>query len=488
MCLRLRPSATSTEPTSTSPTVEVVQGWAIDAQNTHPIAVHVYVNGVLRAGAIADGSRVDVGAAYPSFGDRHGYVVSVPADSGTNIVCIYGINVGVGVNSLVGCRIVTIEDAPFGSVDRLDVGVGLQSVVVQGWAIDAQTVDPIAVHVYVNGVLRGGGCRGWVACGCRGGVSVVRRPPRVCRVGAGARGHQCRVRVRHQRRRGSESPHRLPRRLGGGRQRARGRAARRLDRRALRLRFRYAPGRPRHASSHRCGGRMRPRALQWTGFGLPVVPAFNYIASVATNGAGPDGDYSTPSDHRDAAPRGWMASGRWAASWSSTSSRAAATSCRSCGATKVCWSNQTCTWPSIPNGAWAPTRCRAPSSDQSGVDELNAATQYLADLVRVRQLPRKVVVLHQFTPFMIRERERLMARPELSVVYRAGRLRLARPEIGEIPPAPRRGTLPQRIQAVLAAGHPVDGPDRGQSARPGADLHLVPVDRATIRRHIRSDE
>ena len=26
------------------------------------------------------------------------------------------------------------------------------------------------------------------------------------------------------------------------------------------------------------------------------MPAFNYIASVATNGAGPDGDYSTPSD------------------------------------------------------------------------------------------------------------------------------------------------------------------------------------------------
>jgi hypothetical protein len=51
-----------------------------------------------------------------------------------------------------------------------------------------------------------------------------------------------------------------------------------------------------------------------------------------------------------------------------------------------------------------------------GVDELNAATQYLADLVRVHQLPRKVVVLHQFTPFMIRERERLAPRAELSIV------------------------------------------------------------------------
>jgi hypothetical protein len=51
-----------------------------------------------------------------------------------------------------------------------------------------------------------------------------------------------------------------------------------------------------------------------------------------------------------------------------------------------------------------------------GVDEINATTQYLADLVRVHRLPRKITVLHQFTPFMIRERERLAARSELSIV------------------------------------------------------------------------
>jgi hypothetical protein len=34
----------------------------------------------------------------------------------------------------------------------------------------------------------------------------------------------------------------------------------------------------------------------------------------------------------------------------------------------------------------------------------------------VHQLPRKVVLLHQFTPFMIRERERLAARAELEIV------------------------------------------------------------------------
>ena len=233
----------------------VVQGWAIDAQTPDPIAVHIYVNGVLRAGAVADGSRVDVGAAYPSFGDRHGYAVSVPAESGANVVCIYGINVGVGVNSLIGCRVVTIEDAPFGSVDRVDVGAGLQSVVVHGWAIDAQTPDPIAVHVYVNGVLRGGGVAdgscvdvgaAYPSFGARHGYAVS-VPARaginvVCvygiNVGAGAnRLIGCRER------------------LGRGCQRARGCAARRADRRALRVRFRYTSRASSAPKPHRRGGR-----------------------------------------------------------------------------------------------------------------------------------------------------------------------------------------------------------------------------------------
>ena len=53
---------------------------------------------------------------------------------------------------------------------------------------------------------------------------------------------------------------------------------------------------------------VRARAAQWTGFGMPVVPAFNYIASVATSGAGPDGDYSSPSDL--ATLRSWLDGGR----------------------------------------------------------------------------------------------------------------------------------------------------------------------------------
>ena len=49
-----------------------------------------------------------MGAAYPSFGDRHGYAVSVPARAGINVVCVYGINVGAGSNRLVGCRDVSV--------------------------------------------------------------------------------------------------------------------------------------------------------------------------------------------------------------------------------------------------------------------------------------------------------------------------------------------------------------------------------------------
>ena len=82
-----------------------------------------------------------------------------------------------------------------------------------------------------------------------------------------------------------------------------------------------------------------------------------------------------------------------------------------------------------------------------GVDELNAATQYLADLVRVHHLPRKVVVLHQFTPFMIRERERLAARAELSVVIQLDGFGSPEQKLAKYRDSMR--STPQRVKVFL---------------------------------------
>ena len=80
-----------------------VAGWAIDPDTTAPIAVHVYVDSAGVA-LTADGSRPDVGAAFPGYGSAHGYSSAVAASPGSHRVCAYGINVGPGGNSLLGCR------------------------------------------------------------------------------------------------------------------------------------------------------------------------------------------------------------------------------------------------------------------------------------------------------------------------------------------------------------------------------------------------
>ncbi|WP_240658588.1 hypothetical protein [Microbacterium sp. CPCC 204701] len=135
-----------------------IAGWAIDPNVTGPIEVHVYVNGAGR-GYTADVSRPDVAAAYPGYGDRHGFVVQVPASTGTHQVCAYAIDTGGGANPTLGCRSVTVSapapatnKTPFGNFEGASVAPG--ALTVSGWAIDPNTTAPIAVHVYVGGVGR----------------------------------------------------------------------------------------------------------------------------------------------------------------------------------------------------------------------------------------------------------------------------------------------------------------------------------------------
>jgi len=286
-----------------------IQGWVIDRQTPDPIAVHVYVNGVLRGGDNADRARVDVGAVYPGFGDRHGYSLTVAAGAGENMVCVYGINVGAGSNSLIGCRNVSVGGAN-----------GLEGVLP----------GALIVADYGSGI------------DSRLGVLGTRTP---------------------------------------------------LDAAAAVL----------------------ARAGAWTQFGKPVVPAFNYIASVATSGPGPDGDYSSPSDL--ATLRTWLDGIRSVGGIMVLDIQPG----RSDFLSELRRYESLLLEPDVsvaldPEWRMGPGEVPGTIIGSVGVDELNAATQYLADLVRVHQLPRKVVVLHQFTPFMIRERERLAPRAELSIV------------------------------------------------------------------------
>jgi hypothetical protein len=131
-----------------------VSGWAVDADAaTSPVGVHVYVDGAFAGQATASGSRPDLAGIYPWVGPTHGYAVDVPAAPGAHTVCSYGINVGSGTNSLLGCKSIVVPDrAPFGSFDRA-TRVASGAVRVTGWVMDPDLVYPIDVHVYVNGVF-----------------------------------------------------------------------------------------------------------------------------------------------------------------------------------------------------------------------------------------------------------------------------------------------------------------------------------------------
>jgi hypothetical protein len=97
-----------------------------------------------------------VGAALPGVGDQHGFVIDLPPLSqGAHAVCLYGLNQGLGAaNRLLGwgCQTVLVDHQPTGSLDAVTVGPG-RALTVAGWNLDFDTVDPLGVHVYVDGVF-----------------------------------------------------------------------------------------------------------------------------------------------------------------------------------------------------------------------------------------------------------------------------------------------------------------------------------------------
>jgi SpoIID/LytB domain protein len=130
-------------------------GWAFDPDSAAPISVHVYVDGAFAGAATADGARPDIATAFPGYGAAHGYSIGLTTTPGVHSVCLYGINVGAGVNSLLTCRTLTVPTgSPTGTIDTATLTNG--SLRVAGWAIDPDTAESIAVHVYADGRVVGG--------------------------------------------------------------------------------------------------------------------------------------------------------------------------------------------------------------------------------------------------------------------------------------------------------------------------------------------
>jgi hypothetical protein len=107
------------------------------------------VDGRARAVSTASLSRPDVGHAFPGYGDAHGFAATFAIGGGPHTVCAFGINVGLGANSTIGCRPFTTPTAPVGNVDA--VTARYDTIRIRGWALDPNTTDPVAVRIYANG-------------------------------------------------------------------------------------------------------------------------------------------------------------------------------------------------------------------------------------------------------------------------------------------------------------------------------------------------
>jgi hypothetical protein len=127
-----------------------VRGWTIARGTVEPLSVHVIVDGVYAAADLANKSRPDIAAAFPSYGSAHGYDLVAPASPGPHTICVFGINDGDGRNYLLGCSSVVVPANPIGSLD--DVVRAPGSLQTRGWALDPNTAEPIPVDFYVNGV------------------------------------------------------------------------------------------------------------------------------------------------------------------------------------------------------------------------------------------------------------------------------------------------------------------------------------------------
>lgn len=137
------------EQVSTSPSGLRVRGWALDFDTMNSIDVHVYVDGQGYATKAAL-SRPDVAQVYGRSSNAYGYSIDVPAGPGSHFVCVYGINVGPGGNSTLGCGTYVVPSGnPFGNLETPYVSG--TSVTLTGWAIDPDAAKPINVDVYVSG-------------------------------------------------------------------------------------------------------------------------------------------------------------------------------------------------------------------------------------------------------------------------------------------------------------------------------------------------
>lgn len=149
---------------------------------------------------------------------------------------------------------------------------------------------------------------------------------------------------------------------------------------------------------------------------VPVVPAFEVIATVASSAAGADGDYSSESalDHL----RPWVDAAAEAGMYVVLDLQPGHTDFL----TQAKLYEELLRRPHVglaldPEWRLAPGQRHLQQIGSVDADEVNATIDWLTSLVRTHQLPQKLLVVHQFRLDMIEGRERIATPPEISVLF-----------------------------------------------------------------------
>jgi hypothetical protein len=152
---------------------------------------------------------------------------------------------------------------------------------------------------------------------------------------------------------------------------------------------------------------------------VPVVPAFEIITTVATGGPGPDGNYSyeAPLDLL----RPWVDAAGQAGAYVVLDLQPG----RADFLTQAKRYEELLTRPYVglaldPEWRLGPDQRHLSQIGSVTAGEVNTVVTWLADLTRAHELPQKLLVLHQFQPQMISDRETVdTSRDELAVLIHA---------------------------------------------------------------------
>jgi hypothetical protein len=150
-----------------------------------------------------------------------------------------------------------------------------------------------------------------------------------------------------------------------------------------------------------------------------VVPAFEIIATVASEFAGPDGNYSTETAVEELRP--WVEAAGDAGLYVVLDLQPGRTDF----VTQAEQYRSLLELPYVglaldPEWRLGPGQVHLSQIGSVSIDEVNQVVTWLADLTRENALPQKLLVLHQFQVRMIPERERLdTSRDELAVMVHA---------------------------------------------------------------------